>query len=286
MQSLDFFTPVVDDPYEFGQIAAANSLSDLYAMGARPLTAMNILCFPSKDEKPEVLRDILKGGIDKIHEAGAVLVGGHSVEDAEPKYGLSVTGLVHPERFISNAGAVPGDVLVLTKPLGTGVLATAHKAGLLSPELVRRMTGVMKALNREASEAMKEVGVNAATDITGFGLVGHGLEMAEAGRCCLVFSAGRVPMIQGALEFMRQGFVPEGDYEVRKFCSSRIETDSGIDRFLLDMLFDAQTSGGLLVSVPESRADAYITALLEKGLVEVAVVGHVETGEGRVRIIP
>jgi selenide,water dikinase len=255
-------------------------------MGARPLTAMNILCFPSKDEKPEVLRDILKGGIDKIHEAGAVLVGGHSVEDTEPKYGLSVTGLVHPERFISYAGAVPGDVLVLTKPLGTGVLATAHKAGLLSPELVRRMTEVMKTLNREASEAMKEVGVNAATDITGFGLVGHGLEMAEAGRCCLVFSAGRVPLIHGALDFIRQGLVPEGDYEVRKFCSSRVETGPGIDSFLLDMLFDAQTSGGLLVSVPENRADTYITTLLEEGLVEVAVVGHVEPGDGRVRITP
>ncbi len=286
MQSVDFFTPVVDDPYNFGQIAAANSLSDLYAMGARPLTAMNIVCFPIKDEKPEVLRDIMKGGVDKIHEAGAVLVGGHSVEDSEPKYGLSVTGLVHPEKFVSNAGAMPGDVLVLTKPLGTGVLATAHKAGLLSPELISRMTDVMKALNREASEAMIEVGVNAATDITGFGLVGHGLEMAEAGRCRLVLSAGRVPLIHEALEFMRQGFIPEGDYEVRRYCGRLVETLPGIDRFLLDMLFDAQTSGGLLVSVPESRADSYITALLEKGLVEVAEVGRVEQGEPGVRIEP
>ena len=255
-------------------------------MGARPLTAMNIVCFPIKDEKPEVLRDIMKGGVDKIHEAGAVLVGGHSVEDSEPKYGLSVTGLVHPEKFVSNAGAMPGDVLVLTKPLGTGVLATAHKAGLLSSELITRMTDVMKALNREASEAMIEVGVNAATDITGFGLVGHGLEMAEAGRCRLVLSASRVPLIHEALEFMRQGFIPEGDYEVRRYCGRLVETLPGIDRFLLDMLFDAQTSGGLLVSVPESRADSYITALLEKGLVEVAEVGRVEQGEPGVRIEP
>ena len=276
----------MDDPYEFGQIAAANSLSDIYAMGARPLTAMNIVCFPIKDEKPDVLGDILRGGIDKIHEAGAVLVGGHSVEDPEPKYGLSVTGLVHPEKFISNAGALPDDVLVLTKPLGTGVLATAHKAGLLPDELVSRMISVMKALNREASEAMLEVGVNAATDITGFGLVGHGLEMAEAGRCRLVFSAGRVPVIREALEFMRQGFIPEGDYEVRRYCGRLVETLPGIDRFLLDMLFDAQTSGGLLVSVPEDRADAYITALLQRGLVEVAPVGHVEKGPPGVRLEP
>ncbi len=276
----------MDDPYEFGQIAAANSLSDIYAMGARPLTAMNIVCFPIKDEKPDVLGDILRGGIDKIHEAGAVLVGGHSVEDPEPKYGLSVTGLVHPEKFISNAGALPDDVLVLTKPLGTGVLATAHKAGLLPDELVSRMIGVMKALNREASEAMLEVGVNAATDITGFGLVGHGLEMAEAGRCRLVFSAGRVPVIREALEFMRQGFIPEGDYEVRRYCGRLVETLPGIDRFLLDILFDAQTSGGLLVSVPEDRADAYITALLQRGLVEVAPVGHVEKGLPGVRLEP
>ena len=286
MQSLDFFTPVVDDPYEFGQIAAANSFSDLYAMGAEPLTAMNILCFPQKEESPDVLCEILRGGLDKIHEAGAVLVGGHSVEDSEPKYGLSVTGLVHPENFISNAGACAGDVLVLTKPIGTGILSTAHKAGLLSDRLVSRMTGVMKSLNREASEAMKEVGVNAATDITGFGLAGHGLEMAQAGNCCLVFSAARVPLIRDALDFMRQGFVPEGDYEVKKFCSTRVSISSGIDSFLLDMFFDAQTSGGLLVSVPENRADAFVKALLERGLVEVAAVGHVEPGEGTVRIEP
>ncbi len=286
VQSVDFFTPVVDDPYDFGQVAAANSLSDLYAMGARPLTAMNILCFPIKEEKPEVLGEILRGGIDKIHEAGAVLVGGHSVEDSEPKYGLSVTGIVHPERFVSNAGARAGDVLVLTKPLGTGVLATAHKAGLLPQEVVERMTNVMKALNREASEAMLETGVSAATDITGFGLVGHGLEMAEAGGCRLVFRAGKVPLIREALEFLRQGFIPEGDYEVRRYCSQKVEILPGIDRFVLDMLFDAQTSGGLLVSLPESRADAFIGALLLRGLVEVAVVGRVEEGPVGVRIEP
>ncbi len=283
---MDFFTPVVDDPYEFGQIAAANSLSDLYAMGARPLTAMNIVCFPAKDESPDVLKEILRGGMEKIHEAGAVLAGGHSVEDAEPKYGLSVTGTVHPEKFVSNSGARPGDALVLTKPVGTGVLATAHKAGLLPPELVARMTAVMKSLNREASEAMTEVGVNAATDITGFGLAGHGLEMAEASRCSLVINAGRVPLIPGALDFMRQGLIPEGDYEVRRFCRSKVIVAGEVDRFLLDMLFDAQTSGGLLVAVPRERADEYLTALLRRGLVEVARVGHVEEGDGSITIRP
>ncbi len=285
MQSVDFFTPVVDDPYEFGQIAAANSLSDLYAMGAVPLTAMNIVCFPIKDESPEVLAQILKGGIDKIHEAGAVLVGGHSVEDSEPKYGLSVTGLVHPDRFISNAGARPGDVLVLTKPIGTGVLATAHKAGLLDDATVSRMTGVMKELNRAASEAMMETGVNAATDITGFGLVGHALEMAEAGRCCMVFDARRVPIIRESLEFLKQGFVPEGDYEVRKYCSRSVVVEPGADRFRVELLFDAQTSGGLLVSLKEERADAYMRSLIERGVVEAAVVGRVEEGEPMVRIV-
>ncbi len=286
VQSVDFFTPVVDDPYEFGQIAAANSLSDLYAMGAVPLTAMNVVCFPIKDESPDVLARILKGGIDKIHEAGAVLVGGHSVEDSEPKYGLSVTGIVHPERFISNAGAKPGDALVLTKPIGTGVLSTAHKAGILNDHQVRRMTGVMKALNREASEAMIEIGVNAATDITGFGLVGHALEMAEASGCRVVLNAGRVPLLREALEFLRQGFVPEGDYEVRKYCRRSVSVDTGVDTVVAELLFDAQTSGGLLVSLPHDKADAYMNCILSKGVVEAAVVGRVEQGSPMVQILP
>jgi selenide,water dikinase len=286
VQSVDFFTPIVNDPYEFGQIAAANSLSDLYAMGARPLTALNIVCFPSKEASSGVLKQILLGGIDKVHEAGAVLVGGHSVDDVEPKYGLSVTGVVHPDRFVSNSGAQAGDRLVLTKPIGTGILATVFKAGLLSPELLARMVGVMKALNREASEAMMEIGVSAATDITGFGLAGHALEMAQASKVRLFIEAHRVPRFPEAVEFLLQGFVPEGDYANKTFCRECVKADGHVERGLLELLYDAQTSGGLLIAVPEQRADALLARMLEKGLVEMAVVGWVEAGAPGITVLP
>ena len=288
VQSLDFFTPIVDDPYEFGQIAAANSMSDLYAMGARPVTALNIVCFPSKDLPKAMLGEILRGGIDKVHEAGAVVVGGHSVEDREPKYGLSVTGVVHPARYLTNAGARPGDRLVLTKPLGTGVLATALKAGLLQKPVIERMTAVMRQLNRAACEAMLETGVNACTDISGFGLGGHALEMADASGVQLVVEAHRVPLIQEALEFLNQGFIPEGDYEIRSFCTRKVAVEEGVPPGLRDMIFDAQTSGGLLISVPEDRCDALFDRLLQKGLVEIGVIGWAEEDRGirRLRILP
>jgi len=286
VQSLDFFTPVVDDPYEFGQIAAANALSDLYAMGAVPVTAMNLLCFPCKDLDSEIAGTILKGGIDKVHEAGAVLVGGHSVDDTEPKFGLSVTGIVHPERYVTNSGAQKGDVLFLTKPIGTGVLATALKAGLVSDELRERMISIMSSLNKVASEVMMEVGVNSATDITGFGLAGHGLEMAVASGVRLVIEAHKVPVIAEALDFLRMGLVPEGDYANRSFCEKKIKMAPGVDTFLGEMLFDAQTSGGLLISVEEGKADHLFTRFLEEGLVEVAPVGWVEEGEPSIKILP
>ncbi len=279
VQSVDFFTPLMDDPYLFGQIAAANSLSDIYAAGARPVTAMNIFCFPAKELPPETAREILRGGIDKVHEAGAVLVGGHSVEDKEPKYGLAVTGVVHPEHFVTNAGARPGDHLFLTKPLGTGVLATAYKAGLLSKKAVARMVEVMVDLNRAASEAMMEVGVHAATDVTGFGLVGHALEMAEASNVTLEIEAESVPVMSEAIEYASMGFLPEGDYANREFCAKLLEVRRSCERSRLDILFDAQTSGGLLISVPPSRSSQLFQKLLERGVVECAKIGEVK-GEG------
>ncbi len=286
VQSLDFFTPIVDDPYEFGQIAAANSLSDLYAVGARPLCAMNIVCFPIKDQSGEVLKEILKGGIDKIHEAGALLAGGHSVEDREPKYGLSVTGTVHPKKFLSNSGARPGDVLILTKPVGTGILATAHKAGMLPAETLRHMIEVMKRLNRYASEAMQKAGAGAATDITGFGLAGHALEMALASRCRIQIKASRVPVVKEALDFIRMGMIPEGDYSNRNFCRKLVRISKNVDPDLLVLMFDAQTSGGLLISISPKAIDSLLEQLTRHKEEEPAVIGRVVAGEPGVEILP
>ena len=286
VQSVDFFTPIVDDPYEFGQIAAANSFSDLYAMGARPLTAMNIVCFPGKEIPKEVLKKILLGGIDKIHEAGAVLLGGHSVKDPEPKYGLSVTGVVHPEHFITKGGARPKDRLVLTKPIGTGILATVLKAGLLPDHLYKKVVKTMKALNREASEAMMEIGVSAATDITGFGLIGHALEMAEASGVQIVIEARKVPHIPEAADYLMQGFVPEGDYANKNFCKKKVRTEGHIPEKILELFFDAQTSGGLLIAVPEEKTLGFLSRLSDKGLMGCEVVGLVEEGPPGITIRP
>lgn len=286
VQSVDFFTPVVDDPYLFGQIAAANSLSDLYAAGARPITAMNILCFPAKELPLEMAREILRGGIEKVHEAGAVVVGGHSVEDREPKYGLSVTGVVHPERFVTNQGARPGDHIYLTKPLGTGILATAYKGGVLPPRAQERLVEVMTSLNRAASEAMMAVGVSGATDCTGFGLVGHLLEMAQASGVAVEIKTSQVPILREALEYARQGFLPEGDQANRRFCSRSVEVVGSPDPARLDLLFDAQTSGGLVVAVAPERSDRFYKELLTRGVVEAALIGRVLPGTPKVTILP
>jgi len=283
--TLDFFTPIVDEPVWFGQIAAANSLSDVYAMGGRPLLALNIVCFP-KEEDPEILKEILRGGAKKVREAGALLVGGHSVDDPEIKYGLSVVGLVHPERYITNAGARPGDVLFLTKPLGTGIIATAVKGGLADKNVEERAIRVMAALNRAASEAMVEVGAHAATDVTGFGLLGHALEMAQASKVKLVISASQVPVLKEALEFARLGLVPEGDYENIRFCEKVVEISPEVDKDRLALLYDAQTSGGLLVSVPREKAETFYEELLKRGVFEAAEIGHVELGPPKVIVTP
>ena len=275
IQTLDFFTPIVNDPYDFGRIAAANSLSDVYAMGGKPLTAMNIVCFPVKEMDKTVLRSILEGGLEIIHKAGAVMVGGHSVDDPEIKYGLSVTGIVHPERFLTNAGAKPGDLLVLTKPLGTGILATALKGRMLDEKTTTMVTELMATLNKDAAEVMTEIGVNACTDITGFGLLGHALEMAKASKVGMCIYADKVPIISEAITFASMGMVPIGSHLNQKFCSHHLDIDSKIDPILIDLLGDAQTSGGLLISVPASRCNDLIQKLLERNTPVADVVGEV-----------
>ncbi len=275
VQTLDFFTPIVNDPFDFGRIAAANALSDIYAMGGKPLTAMNIVCFPVKEMDKAILRSILKGGLEVVHQAGAVMAGGHSIEDPEMKYGLSVTGICHPEQFLTNDNAKEGDVLFLTKSLGTGVLTTALKAGRLNEKLTAEITELMATLNQGAAEAMMEVGVNAATDVTGFGLLGHALEMAKASKVGIRLYAEEVPIIPEAFEFASMGIAPAGSIRNRKFCSKYLDIAAGLNPVFIDLLSDAQTSGGLLISVPREKADLLRKKLLEKSTPAAKIVGEV-----------
>jgi selenide,water dikinase len=285
VQTVDFITPVVNDPYDFGRIAAANALSDVYAMGGRPLTAMNVVCFPVKSMDKAVLREILRGGLEKIHEAGAALVGGHSVEDPEIKYGLSVTGLVHPDRVLTNAGVKPGDGLILTKPLGTGILATAIKAGLASEEAERRAIESMATLNRKAAEIMAAYPVNGCTDVTGFGLLGHALEMAAGSKVAITLFAERAPLLPEVLDAVQMGLVPAGSFSNRNFCAHQIRQTKAIDPMLLDILADAQTSGGLLIALPEDRAPALVDDLKRGGVADAVLIGRAKSaGEGLIEI--
>jgi selenide, water dikinase len=254
VQTIDFFTPVVNDPYLFGQIAAANALSDIYAMGARPVTALNIVCFSPKTFGTDVLREILKGGVDKIRESGTNLLGGHSVQDEEIKYGLSVTGLVHPDKIIRNEGALPGDVLILTKPLGTGILITAMKGNLLSLEMENELIHSMALLNNRASQAMLAAGAHAATDVTGFGLAGHLKEMIKDDLCVEVY-ADRLPFFAAAEALHEEGWLPQGFYNNRTFYTPFIESE--VKGFAHDLIFDPQTSGGLLIALSEDAAERF-----------------------------
>lgn len=273
IQTLDFFTPVVDDPYAFGQIAAANSLSDVYAMGGDPVMAMNIVCFPNC-LSPDVLVEILKGGNDKVQEAGAILVGGHTVEDDEPKYGLSVTGFIHPKNVLTNSGAKPGDLLVLTKPLGTGIINTAIKGGLVDEKSYNEAVKVMMTLNKYAKEAVDKVQVNGCTDITGFGLLGHSLEMAKASSVSLKISYDKVPLIDGAIDFAQMGLVPAGAYSNKEYIGDKVVFLEDIPVENRDVLFDPQTSGGLLVSIQENKVDKLLEEL--KNIpTSYAVIGEV-----------
>lgn len=283
VQTLDFFTPVVDDPYIFGQVTAANALSDVYAMGGKPLTAMNIVCFPVKTMDMSILKEILAGGLDKLREAGVTLVGGHSVEDQELKYGLSITGIIHPAKVILNTGARAGDKLLLTKPLGTGIINTALKGGLADEGAVSRAIECMVTLNRKASELMMEVDVHACTDVTGFGLLGHACEMIEGTDVGMVIHSATVPLLPETERYARMGLIPAGTIRNRDFRLPMIELATEISDERLLILFDAQTSGGLLISVPGQEADMLLQRMHEEGIEEATLIGEV-TAESKGKI--
>lgn len=278
VQTLDFFPPMVDDPFSFGQIAAANALSDIYAMGGVPKTAMNIVAFPAKTMDIGVLRTIIEGGLDKLREAGVVLVGGHTVEDSELKYGLSVTGYINPGRILTKKNLQAGDRLILTKPLGTGIIATAIKAGLAGPVLTDRVTKAMTALNRVAAQVMDEFPVHACTDITGFGFLGHLAEMVVDSGCGVRITAADVPMYPEALEWAAMGLIPGGAYNNRSFRGPFVDFGADVSRSMQDLLFDPQTSGGLLIAVAGGEAELLVAALKAKGIDCAAIVGEVLAG--------
>jgi len=277
LQTTDFFTPIVDDPYRFGQIAAANAFSDVYAMGGEPLTAMNLVAFPCSLDLG-VLREILTGGLSKIEESGARLCGGHSVQDEEPKYGLSVTAFVEEDRVVRNVGAKPGDVLILTKPLGLGILTTALKRDILSEEEIEDAVQTAALLNKAGRDAMREVGVSAATDVTGYGFLGHLMEMLDASGVGGVVRRDEIPVWERAVPLANDGVYPGGLKSNKEYLENRVKAD-GVDQDDLLPLYDPQTSGGLLVAVPESEASALAGALRERGVTGV-VVGEVVERSG------
>ncbi len=276
VQTVDFFTPTVDDPFVFGQIAAVNAINDIYAMGARPLTAMNIVCFPIKTMDVAVLRGVLRGGLDKMREAGVLLVGGHSVEDNEIKYGLAVTGVVHPEKVLYNRGARAGDKLILTKPLGTGIISTAIKAQEASAGQIARVIACMTALNKRASEILAEEGdVHSCTDITGFGLLGHACEMIDGCSVGINIKAAAVPVLDGVRELMETGWIPGGLYRNKNFRIHQIIREATCPDWLFDLFFDPQTAGGLFFSLPADKAQAVADRMRQAGIAEAAVIGDV-----------
>lgn len=280
IQTLDFFTPVVDDPYTFGMIAAANSLSDIYAMGGEPKLALNIVCFPDCLE-PTVLTEILRGGHDKVEESGAILVGGHSVSDDEPKYGLSVTGFVAPSQVKINCNSKPGDLLILTKPLGLGIINTAIKGEMASPEAYKKAVDVMVTLNKDGKNSFDGLEeVNSVTDITGFGLLGHSLEMAEGSGVTIQIDSNAVPYISEAREYAEMGLIPAGAYNNRKHIGDKVIIEKSVPKFLEDILFDPQTSGGLLISASKESA-AKIMERLSNSSMPHEVIGNVYEYNGK-----
>ena len=282
--TVDFFTPITDDPYEFGSVAAANSLSDVYAMGGRPLVALNVVGFPAA-LAAEMLGDVLRGGYDKAAEANCLIVGGHTVDDNEPKYGLSVVGLVEPGKQVSNAGAQPGDVLVLTKPIGTGIITTGCKAGVAPPGSVETAVDTMATLNRAASEAMMEVGVNACTDVTGFGLMGHLTGLLRASGVSAELSASAVPVLPGVAGLLEQGVAPGGTHRNQAGVEDSVDWDESLTDEDKLLLCDAQTSGGLLISVAEERLSLLLEALEKHGVSTREVLGSILGGNpGHVKV--
>ena len=287
VQSLDFFPPLVDDPFVFGQIAAANSMSDVYAMGGRPITALNIVCYPDDKLGMETLGKILAGGAERVLEAGAVIVGGHSVRDDEIMYGMSVTGVVDPARMMNNNAAKAGDVLVLTKALGTGFVTTALKAGKCPDDVIEAACQSMISLNKEASEVAVSLGVRAATDITGFGLAGHGLEMAAASEVTIELELSKLPILPGAEELAIQGNRTRANPTNRAHVEPSMKLECDAKDAKLEFLFDPQTSGGLLVAIDATRAEEYVTQCHAGGIDAAAIVGRVvEKGDAHLVIRP
>lgn len=287
IQTVDFFTPIVDDPYMFGQIAAANSLSDVYAMGGIPKVALNIVGFPNCLD-PSILGEILAGGADKVKEAGAVLVGGHTIQDDEPKYGLCVSGFVHPGRIFKNYGCRPGDVLILTKQIGNGIVNTAIKAEMASDRAIREAEIVMSSLNKKAKEVADKYEVHACTDITGFGLIGHCAEMAVPSHVTFELHTKEIAYFQDAVSYARMGLVPAGAYKNRQHAGKHVDVGS-VEEHYIDLLYDPQTSGGLLLSVPAQAADAVMEDFARKNMdTTVSIVGRVleeEPGEKHIRLV-
>lgn len=285
VQTVDFFTPIVDDPYSFGQVAAANAISDIYAMGGKPLTALNIVAFPIATLDKHILADILRGAADKLKEAGATLVGGHSIDDKEPKFGLAVTGLVHPQKIRTNTGARPGDKLILTKPIGVGILTSSIKKGLLTSKEIARVTEVMATLNKKAAETMESYDVHACTDVTGFGLLGHALEIAKGSGVGIRMIQKQVPILEKVRELAEKGVIPGGtknNYAHIKGSVSFPETMDQVDQWIL---CDAVTSGGLLIAVEVEQAEKLLSELHQVG-VEAGLIGEViEEEAGRIIVI-
>jgi len=281
----DFFPPVCSDPYQFGQIAAANALSDVFAMGGEVATALNLVMFPSTKIPLEVLEAILRGGLDKVHEAEGVVVGGHTIDDDPPKYGLAVTGTVHPDRIITNSAAGVGDVLVLTKPIGTGILAAGHRVGEACEEHYQKALETMKQLNMAGGRIMQEFGVRSATDITGFGLLGHALKMADGGGVTIRIDSSKVPVLPGAYDLVEMGCIPCASQKNLDFVEPGARFADDLDFNMKMLLLDAQTSGGLFISVAADRADDMLSALRQGGCPEAAVVGEViERGEASIEV--
>jgi len=276
IQTIDVFTPVVDDPYLYGQIVAANAISDVYAMGGKPLTALNFIGYPTKDLPLDVMVAILKGGYSKAQEADVLIVGGHSIIDPELKYGLAVTGVVHPDKILTNAAAMPGDALFLTKPLGTGILSTAIKAGKAGSAVEKTICGVMAELNRIPAELMSVHGAHSCTDITGYGLLGHAYEMASASGVKFRLSYRAVPRIPGALDYCRKGTIPGGTWDNKQYLAGKVVVNAGLSEEEELILYDAQTSGGLLIALPAAGAGAFADALQKAGITGAALIGSVE----------
>lgn len=281
VQTIDVFTPSVDDPYVFGQIAAANSLSDVYAMGGRPLTALSLICFPIETVSHKVMAEMLRGGMEKMQEAGVPIIGGHSINDKEPKLGYAVTGEIRPDSIVTNAGAKPGDVLILTKPLGVGIVSFASQLGRASEASIFDASQSMTELNKAASEAMLEIGVNAATDVTGFGLLGHLSEMAVQSRVTAEIYAEKIPVLHGVPDYVAEGIISGGVERNREYASGRTTVSNDVASDIVHVLYDPQTSGGLLISVPEEKAESLLDTLKARGVRHAATVGRVlEASDG------